>query len=366
MTHYQFSDAISLRRPKIGAPVQRAAWPRVGDPSYRYSGFGRLRSTGDNDYRYAGLGAAIGTDIAPTSADASAATRGLQSLISRVAPSVRSQLSVAGTYINLVLGAAQIGTGIASSACSGCDRTGIDVVNTIISWVRAILSGTTPTLPTMTPDQLRGFVDFCRIEPQIKGGVDAAFGIAIAAASAAGSRGDGAAAQAANALVTIGQFIDNLLDGICAIPQIQSAVLAASCIPNSHPTATGECECDAGYTSAIIPGQCILPPTAPTAPTADCVAAGEPNSGMTPIGCVCVAGTHLDLSQPPGSRCVPNPISFRPITTTSIRPLPGSPLPSGGGDDGSSSSGSSSGWIVAAIIATVVVGGAYAYSHSEK
>ena len=214
MSHYQFSNPVKLGvlPPGLGPSVGQQEWPRKMPLKYRYSGLGD-RKLG-KEYLYTGLGA-LGT--------APEATQGIQQLLTHLSAhgsAFQTALGQASGYINLVLSAASLGTGIASAACSGCDRTGIDITNNIIGWIRALLNGQSPTIAGLTQAQLNGFVDFCRIKDGIKVGLDAAFSIAAIAAA----RDSGAS----RALVTVQGFLSNFLDAICQIPAIQAAMAPAA------------------------------------------------------------------------------------------------------------------------------------------
>jgi hypothetical protein len=206
MSMYEFSNPVHIGSvsPKLGAALA-ADWPSERAPlKYRYTGLGDRRL--GKQYRYTGLE----TDVAT----AAATTAGVQQLLSRLSGSAsfRASLNQASGVINLVLGAAQLGTGIASAACSGCDRTGIDITNNIIGWIRALLNGQAPTVAGLTPAQVQGFVDFCNVKDAVKGGVDAAFAIGqVAAYNNSGVQ---------SALSTVQGFIDNFLDAICQIPAV--------------------------------------------------------------------------------------------------------------------------------------------------
>lgn len=251
-----------LARQRLAYGVAAAKAAQVGNKAAYSRALSGLQSLG-------GLG------TVPSTADAAALGTGLNRLIGTLSGSAqfRAQLAAASGYINLVLSAAQIGTGIASSACNGCDRTGIDATNLIISIIRTLLSGGTPTVPTMSVDTLNGFVQFCRYKDAVKGGVDAAFGIASVAASAANNAG------AASALNAVQGFVDNLLDGICAIPQVAASISTGgdpgncSQIPNAqYDASVGGCNCKPGFQpSATVANQCdpapfVLSPT-PSVPT---------------------------------------------------------------------------------------------------
>lgn len=133
-------------------------------------------------------------------------------------------LTSASGYVNLVAGLASLATSIAQSA--GGDQNAIDAVNTTVSWIRSLLTGSTPTIPTMSPDLLNGFVDFCRIKPTMTAILYPIID-AVVVGLRAGAIRDPGMGQAADALDFIKGRITTLLDGICNVPQIQAAMTAA-------------------------------------------------------------------------------------------------------------------------------------------
>ena len=301
---YQFSNPVSIGNlsPRLGASLS-GDWPsRMTPLKYKYSGLGR--NLGPR-YKFTGFG------TVPTTTDSAAATAGVQSLLNRLSGpgSFQTALGQASGYINLVLGAASIGTGVASAACSGCDRTGIDITNNIIGWIRALLSGQSPTVRGLTPAQLQGFVDFCRIKDAIKGGLDLAFSIASLAATRDPS--------ASNALLSIQGFLGNFLDSICLIPAVQALQAAQDAPPPPDAPPPTMQTCSDG---TVIPADQACPPprlrfipnliTQPitlnlqercadgsTAPWGHCPAPGsgggggsrEPAAGMSPVMMVGIA-----------------------------------------------------------------------------
>ena len=203
-------------------PQGRRARARL---AYSVAAAQAARTNNPSAYRRALSGLAnLGDEI--TSTDSSAAAQGINGALQRLGTnaSFRNSLSQASAYIGLALNAASLGTGIAATACNGCDRTGIDVVNNVISWIRALMNGSVPSVSGLTPEQLNGFVDFCAVKDQIKGAVQIAFTAASAAANAAAAGGTAGAAQAATALDTIQSFVGSFLDSICQIPQVQTAI----------------------------------------------------------------------------------------------------------------------------------------------
>ncbi len=217
-------------------PQGRRARARL---AYSVAAAQAARTNNPSAYRRALSGLAnLGDEI--TSTDSSAAAQGINGALQRLGTnaSFRNSLSQASAYIGLALNAASLGTGIAATACNGCDRTGIDVVNNVISWIRALMNGSVPSVSGLTPEQLNGFVDFCAVKDQIKGAAQIAFTAASAAANAAAAGGTAGAAQAATALDTIQSFIGSFLDSICQIPQVQTAIAnraAAAAAPPPPP-----------------------------------------------------------------------------------------------------------------------------------
>jgi hypothetical protein len=209
----------------------------------------------------AGLGE-LGRFTSSDTALTAAASSRIATTVARAAPSGPSPAQILGAaspYLALLTQLADLGADIAG-AVPGSDANAITAVHIITSWVRAIINGTPPQMPTLGPNELNSFVDFCRVKAPVKSAIDIAMTSVIAGLTAAGVR-DAGAMQAANALTTIKGRIDTMLDGICNIPQIQDALApaAADCssVPNAISDGAGGCTCAPGYSSAITPGQCL-------------------------------------------------------------------------------------------------------------
>lgn len=118
-------------------------------------------------------------------------------------------LNDARTYITLVTTLASAGTSIARIGCHDCDVNAINVIDMVISWVNALVSGAPVSIPPLTdPGTLAGFLVFCGIKETVKGAINLAFTGAIAAAS--GDR------TARNALMAVRDALNGVIDGICA------------------------------------------------------------------------------------------------------------------------------------------------------
>lgn len=186
--------------------------------------------------------------------------------------SIPAALSGASQYVNLVASVANLGTSIARSACNGCDTNAINAIDTVISWVRAILTGSAPTLPTLGPNELNGFVQFCLVKDAIWTILDPLMQAAVTGLRAGAIR-DAGLGQAADVLDLIRQRIGTMFNGICTAIASQMPAPTpptpgtSGCPANStFDAASNTCSCLPGYSSAITPGQCVAVPTSPYRP----------------------------------------------------------------------------------------------------
>ncbi len=208
----------------------------------------KAKQAGNREAYARALSGLRGLDLADAASDAAAAQSAMGRLFNLTGNTqFTAALSQAQPVINIVLAAAGLGTGIAASV-PGADQNAITAINMVISWIRTLLQGGTPTIPNFDANTLNGFVGFCVWKPTVKGVVDAAFSAAaLAAATNSGVSG---------ALNTVRGLIDNVLDGICSIPQIASAVQTGtpgncSGITNAvWDAAAGGCVCGPGYTAS--------------------------------------------------------------------------------------------------------------------
>lgn len=211
------------------------------------------------------------TDAAVAAAPQIRAT--LSSLVSTFGSSGASAaLTQASAYISIVLGFVNVGTGIGAAA--GGDANAIRVVNMIVSWIRTLLTGSTPTIPDLDANTIRGLIAFCQFKDLVNGMIGSAIG---AGSAYAGQQRD---ANAVTALATIGAWLTGIVDGICNISQVRTAMAAQSeaaraaalCArtPNSriNPT-SGLCECAPGFTPGGTPD---------ASGSYQCVPGGSPSS----------------------------------------------------------------------------------------
>lgn len=194
-------------------------------------------------------------------------------------PSLAQVGAQIGAVVNMLASLAGIAASIAQAA--GGDATAVAVANTVVSWVRAIVNGTPPTIPTLDANTLGGFVDFCRVGAPIKTAVDLTIGgvitglsASIAAAGVAGRTPNASEVTAVAVLTSILQRLDGMFDGICAAVAQQATPVPGASSPQCvaagvigdnwvfDPVAN-TCNCAPGYSSAISPGQCLQPPAAP-------------------------------------------------------------------------------------------------------
>lgn len=222
----------------------------------------------------AGLG--TGSPTPGFHGDASAARAQITAAVSAAAPSpvsLSATLTGISGYVDLVASLATLGTSIAQS--SGGDQNTIDAINTVVSWLRSILTGAVPTVPTLSDSMLNGFVDFCRIKtqmtnvlyPLLDGVILTLRGVAVR---------DAGAREAADALTLIKSRVVTLLDGICRAPQIAAAMAASM----SQTCADGS----------------VIPSSSTCATDAQC-RASDPNTIAHGAGCACANGL-LDPARP--------------------------------------------------------------------
>lgn len=196
-------------------------------------------------------------DPAVAAAQAEPISATLRSIINQAAPGSAATFRQASAYIEIVLGLVNVGTAIGGAA--GGDANAIRTINMIVSWVRTLISGSAPTIPTLDAAAVQGLVGFCRFKDMIVGITDGAFSAGRAAALAASNQGG------ADALETLRVWISGILDGICRIPQIREALAAqtaavtaadiaardAACRASSpmsrYDAAAAKCVCVAGY-----------------------------------------------------------------------------------------------------------------------
>jgi hypothetical protein len=197
--------------------------------------------------------ATAGTRIATT---VRAAARG---------PSLSQTATQIASVVTLLASLADLAATVAGAA--GGDPRAVTAAHTVTSWIRAIVNGTPPTIPTLDANTLNSFVSFCAVSTPVKALVDTAFGIAILELTREASprpvgNGDAGAGTAATVLTTILQRLDAMLDGLCAAVATQAAppppaAMDCSSVPNAVPDGAGGCTCAPGYSSAIQPGQCL-------------------------------------------------------------------------------------------------------------
>jgi len=192
-----------------------------------------------------GLGLFSSSDTRLTAAASTAVT----SAVTRAAtgPSLAQIGTQVAAVVNMLTTIASLATSIAQAA--GGDPTAVAVANTVVSWVRAIVNGTPPTIPTLDANTLNGFVRFCTVGTPIKSAVDFGFGAAIAvfnanilAATVAGRSPSASDTQAVSVLTSLVQRLDGMFDGICAAVSAQ-VVPTQTCpdgtvIPATTPCAT--------------------------------------------------------------------------------------------------------------------------------
>lgn len=266
-----------------------------------------------------GLGElATGTPAPTFHGDVSAARARIASSVTAASsgPSLAQLGAQIGAVVNMLATVAQLASSIAAAA--GGDATAVAVANTVVSWVRAIVNGTTPTIPTLDATTLAGFVEFCRVGQPVKAAVDAGLTLAIApfagnvtSATLAGRTPNPSDVTAVAVLTSIMTRLDAMFDGICAAVGTQAGAQTQTCADGSVIPSDRTCATDA---------QCR---------------AEDPNSIARGAGCACANGL-LDPARPyagcapvSGTRRFPRPGDVRPSTLPLI-PL-NQPSTSGGG-----------------------------------
>ncbi len=202
----------------------------------------------------ADLGLFSSSDTALTARASTAVT----ATVTRAAtgPSLAQVGTTVAAVVNMLASLASIATSIAQAA--GGDATAVAAANTIVSWVRAIVNGTPPTIPTLDANTLNGFMKFCSIGTPFKTAIDLGFSTAIAvfsgniaAAGIAGRAPSASDTQAVSVLTSIQQRLDGLFDGLCAAVGSQAVTATQTCPDGTVVPATSPC---------------ALPPPPPAAP----------------------------------------------------------------------------------------------------
>jgi len=252
-------------RAKLAYTIVAAKAAQAGNRPMFHRAMGSLRGLGDGPTL-----STHGTVATPEgAAEAAPAIRAtLESLIAQGGdPAARAIFTQLQTVGGVLAGLASLGTEIASRV-SGSDPRAIAAANMVISWVRTLLSGSAPTIPTLSANEVQSLVAFCRVAPDVQIGVTSVFSAASIATAAAGNSG------ATNALLSLQAWIEAILTGICNIPQIRTATTAvsaaASCAalgPHWTTDAENSCVCEPGYrresTSNVPPYGACVPVTAP-------------------------------------------------------------------------------------------------------
>jgi len=244
-------------RAKLAYTIAAGKAAQVGNrPAYDRA----MRSLGE----LGGLGLFTSSDPVVTQRSATAVTAAVRAASST---SVSATLTQIGPWADVIASLANLGTAIAG-AVPGADQNTINAINTIVSWIRAILRGTAPTIPTLDANLLNGFVMFCAFKPAAWGILNPILVAGVTGLRVQGVR-DASAAQAADVLELVRSRLGTMLDGLCAAVAAQ----APAPVPGATPAnctaagavgdnwvfrpATNECACADGYMSA--PGNTCVP-----------------------------------------------------------------------------------------------------------
>jgi hypothetical protein len=264
-------------RMRLAYSVVAAKAAQSGNHAAYARAMGALRGLGDGSSATLSTHGTI-AEPETAAAEAPAIRATLTSLINTVTGG-SAQVSATWRQIQgiggILTGLAQIATGIAS-AVPGSDPNAVAAANMVISWVRSLLTGTAPTVPTLDARTVQGLVSFCRFRSAINGIVLASTGAIITALTAPAATGGTVDTNAVTAVTTIGTWITGIVDGICNIPQVVAAAAAlegpARCAaigPNVVFNATtGLCECAMGFSpqNCTPTGGCQCLPRPATAP----------------------------------------------------------------------------------------------------